>query len=64
MNVVKRVESFVDVDTVVIAVNWGDGDDNNNVSFSASPFNDEENDGVRFGAAILSVKHNLRRCRC
>ena len=50
VNVVKRVESFVvvvDVDTVVIAVNCGDGDDNNKVSFSASSFNDDENDGVK-----------------
>lgn len=54
MNVVKRVESLlvvVDVESVVIAVNCGDGDDINKVSCSASPFNDDENDGVKFVTA-------------
>ena len=47
INVVKRVESLVDVEIVVMAVNCGEGDEINNVSCSASSFNDEENDGVR-----------------
>ncbi len=69
VNVVKRVESFVvvvDVDTVVIAVNCGDGDDNNNVSFSASPFNDDENDGVKFLIGIdgcFKIFLLISRCR-
>ncbi len=65
VNVVKRVESFVvvvDVDTVVIAVNCGEGDDNNNVSFSTSSFNEDENDGVKC-VVVLLVKDFLLSCR-